>query len=318
MGSDSGRAEAIGGTWDPAIWRRALGWIGILVSAYLGGMLIYAALLKAADPTLFVQQVQGYQILPQLAGVAAYAFLWIEFLLGIALIVRPAPRWALLGFAGLMLLFIVVTAYAWSRGNTEDCGCFGRMASRSPKEVILEDLIFLALAGFAWVTSPWVSRSRPRWIAAAAAAPLLLAMPWIAPRLPVDSLVTGVKPGFDLETMAADDLKVPLGAGTIFVALVGPDCRACVDALPAMSELARLDGAPRMTAIFSGDARQKRAWQLENVPAFPLAHASPKALRQYYRQLPVFLLLEEGKVRRVWWNRMPPAAEVMRAVPETR
>ena len=318
MGVDGGRPGS--GEAGPAStpWRRWVGWLGVLVSVYLGGMLIYAALLKSADPPLFIQQIQGYQVFPQLAGFGSYLFLWIEFVLGVALIARPAPRWSLLGFIGLMLFFIGVTAYAWSQGNTEDCGCFGRMGSRAPREVIIEDFIFIALAGFAFAPAPWMSRSRRRWIGAAAVVSILFVMPWLAPRLPVDSLVTGVKPGYDLETMAADDLKVPLGAGTVFLALLGPDCPACVEALPGMAQLGRQEGAPRLTAIFSGDARQKRAWQLEHVPPFALAHASPKALRQYYRRLPAFLLLQEGKVRHVWWDRMPSVDEVMKAVPAAR
>ena len=143
--------------------------------------------------------------------------------------------------------------------------------------------------------------------------PLFLAMPWAAPRLPVDPWVTSMRPGVSLEHLAADDLKVPLSDGRVFVAFLSDGCAACPEALPMMETLGRSSGAPRVTAIFAGDRAAKRAWALEHVPSFPLAHAPVKSLRQYYRKLPVFLLLEEGTIRRIWWNRIPSPQEVLNA-----
>jgi uncharacterized membrane protein YphA (DoxX/SURF4 family) len=287
--------------------------LAALVTLYLGGMLLYAALVKAADPALFTEEIRGYKVFPALAGFGAYAFLWIEITLGVLLITGVVPRPALLGLALLMLFFIGVTGWAWAHGNASACGCFGRLAARPPGEVILEDSAFTLLAiGASW-PSPWMRRSRVAWLATALFLPVLLASPWVAPRLPVDSLVTPLRPGADLENLAADDLKVPLGEGQVFVALLGDDCQACVDALPGMEALGRNGRAPLIEGIFAGDRARKRAWALKHVPPFPVAHSPEKSLRQYYRRLPVFFLLEDGKVRRIWWDRMPDPAEVLNA-----
>jgi hypothetical protein len=290
-----------------------LGILGLLAGIFLGGMLLYAAAIKAADPSLFIEQIRGYKIFPALAPVWAYVVLWVEFILGWMLLLWVAPRWSLLGFAGLMLFFVGLTAYAWSQGNVSDCGCFGRMASRAPKDVILEDLAYTVLAAFAFWKAPWASSSRGRWMIYGLTLPLFLALPWVAPHLPVDSLVTPVRAGYNLETLAAEDLKVPLGDGRVFVALLGDNCRPCVDALPLMAELTQRAAAPKVIGVFAGDRARKRAWALDQLPAFPLANASEKTLRQYYRTLPVFILLDEGVVRRVWWSRRPTVDEVMKA-----
>jgi hypothetical protein len=290
-----------------------LGVLGVLAGIFLGGMLLYAALIKAADLSLFIEQIRGYKVLPALAPVGAYAFLWVEFILGWMLVLWVAPRWSLLGFAGLMLLFVGVTAYAWSQGNTNDCGCFGRMASRSPKDVILEDLAYVALAALAYWKAPWVSPSRGRWIVYGLALPVFLALPWVESRLPVDSLVTPMRTGYNLENLAAEDLKVPLGDGRVFLAFLTDNCRPCSDALPMMAELTQREGAPKVAGVFAGDRTRKRAWALDQLPAFPLANASEKTLRQYYRTLPVFILLDEGVVRKIWWNRRPTVDEVIKA-----
>jgi hypothetical protein len=287
------------------------GLLGLLAGIFLGGMLLYASIIKAADPSLFIEQVRGYRVFPALAPIGAYVFLWAEFILGWMLVLWVAPRWSLLGLAALLLLFVGVTAYAWSQGNASDCGCFGRLASRAPKDVILEDLAYVVLAAFSFWKAPWVSPSRGRWMAYGLTLPLFLALPWVAPRLPVDSLVTPLRPGYNLETLAAEDLKVPLGDGRVFVAFLGDRSKRSIDALPMMAELTQRDGAPKVIGIFAGDRARMRAWALDQLPAFPLANASEKTLRQYYRNLPVFLLLDEGVVKRIWWTRRPTVDEVM-------
>ena len=292
-----------------------LGVAGILASLFLGGMWIYAAALKSADPDLFVQQIQGYGLFPSLAGLAAPVFLWAELILGFTLILRILPRWSLLGTAALLLLFIGVTAYAWSQGRTEDCGCFGRLGHRPPQAVLVEDAIYLLLAAGAFLVSPWRTRGRVRWIIAIALVPLALAAPWITPRLPIDSLVTGIKPGYNIERLAADDLKVDLGEGDYLIALLGESCPPCVAALAPLAELGQAAEAPPVIGVFAGDRARKRAWALEHVPAFPLAHATEKSLRQYYRRLPVFCLARDGKVTAIWWGHVPRPAEVLAKLP---
>jgi hypothetical protein len=277
-------------------------------------MILLAAVLKAGDPGLFIEQIRGYKIFPSLAAFGAYAFLWAEVIIGLLLILYIWPRPALLAFIALMLLFVGVTAWSWAHGNLSGCGCFGRLASRPPKEVIIEDALYILAAVVAFWLSPWLSGSRRRWMAYGLVLPLFLAAPWLLPRLPVDSLMTPLRNGVSLEDLAAEDLKAPLGEGRVFLAFLGDDCRGCVDALPAMEALQKVEGAPAVTAVFAGDRKAKRAWVLEHVPSFPLAHSPVKSLRQYYRTLPVFLLLEEGKVRRIWWKGMPRPAEVMAAL----
>ena len=298
----------------PAVERGPWNLIASLIGIGLGLMLLYAALVKAADPGLFAEQIRSYGILPGLAGFGAYFFVLAETILALALIVGPLPRPAFLAFALLMFLFIGATAWTWAHGNVSGCGCFGRLASRTPMAVILEDSGYLVLGLAAVPFSPWIRGVRLRWIVLGVCLVIFLPLALLAPRLPVDSLVTKVGPGTDLQNLAAQDLKYPLGEGRVFVVLLGERCSACDQAVPMMEALQKMDGAPRVTAIFAGDRAQKRAWALERVPEFPVGQAPVKALRQYYRTLPVFLLLDQGKVRRVWWDRAPRPEEVVRSV----
>ncbi len=99
------------------------------------------------DPLEFVRQVEGYGIISgRLASACAYALIPLEIALGVALIVGYRARLAAAAALLLLILFMGATAYAWSRGKTEGCGCFGALASRTPGQVLLEDLGFLILA----------------------------------------------------------------------------------------------------------------------------------------------------------------------------
>ena len=82
-----------------------------------------------------------------------------------------------------------------------------------------------------------------------------------------------------------------------------------------LSEVVREKIGPQVLAAHPGTAGDAHRWRMKYLPNFPVASSSPRALRQYYRSLPVTFLLHEGLVQEVWWNRIPTAAEVAQACP---
>jgi len=231
--------------------------------------------------------------------------------LGAAVILHVSPRLGTSGLLLLLLFFIAATAIAWSQGNVKECGCFGRTASRGPLGVIVEDALFLVLgvAALRWMKP--VGAPRPRWIAFLLLLPLLLALPWVGPRLPVDRWVTPVSPGADLSNIAIDGLRKPVQEGYVLLAMYGADCPACVQSLPVLDGIAQAEkGRLQVVAVLAGDQRAARAFRMEHVPTFPIGYSPESVLRQYYRQVPVFVLLEEGVVKQAWWRRPPERSEL--------
>jgi len=125
-------------------------WFPPLAGAALGAVFLLAAAAKGADPHAFVEQVESYRIVTGVGARAfAYALVPIEAALGTSLLLGLFRRTGMLASALLLLFFIGVTAYGWSQGRIEGCGCFGVLATRGPGEVIVEDVLLLALAGLA-------------------------------------------------------------------------------------------------------------------------------------------------------------------------
>jgi len=95
----------------------------------VGGIFIYAGVLKAMEPLRFANDIENYHVLPWAIGVRLAFYLpWLEILCGLALIIRRLNSGALSILLGLMLIFIGATIAAKARGIDITCGCFGHVS----------------------------------------------------------------------------------------------------------------------------------------------------------------------------------------------
>ena len=93
----------------------------------IGGIFIYAGMLKALDPSQFLTDVENYRLFPHFFSVVIALYLpWIEILCGLSLWIFRWDRGALLILWILMLGFTGALASAWARGLNITCGCFGK------------------------------------------------------------------------------------------------------------------------------------------------------------------------------------------------
>jgi uncharacterized membrane protein YphA (DoxX/SURF4 family) len=96
------------------------------VAIVIGGLFIYAGVVKVIDPVEFARDIDNYKMLPWQANVWLALYLpWVEIFCGLALIVRVLYRGAAFILTLLMALFVVITIVAKARGLDISCGCFG-------------------------------------------------------------------------------------------------------------------------------------------------------------------------------------------------
>lgn len=115
---------------------------------FLGGLFLYAGVVKASDVTVFARDVANYQLLPYAWNyLVAATFPYVEAVAGLLLVLNFRVRPAALLLALLTLLFMVALASVVARGMDIDCGCFNPgQGHTSAALALLRDVGILVLA----------------------------------------------------------------------------------------------------------------------------------------------------------------------------
>src|SRR5437762_14201809 len=126
-----------------------------IVGLIIGGIFIYAGVIKAMDPIGFANDIDNYKILPWPFAVRLAFYLpWLEILCGLALILRFFHRGGLLILTALIFVFIAASVIAKVRGLDITCGCFGHASKYlSFFGHLALDFVLLAVLGALWFTN---------------------------------------------------------------------------------------------------------------------------------------------------------------------
>jgi putative oxidoreductase len=141
-----------------------------LLRIAVGGVFIYAGVLKARDTQQFALDVQNFQLTSWTASIVVAVYLpWVEILAALALILRRLYSGAIVALGGMTVVFLVAIISAWTRGLDISCGCFGKSeVAVSYPEMLGRDVALLA----AIVALGWIECGRAHTPPASAAPPL--------------------------------------------------------------------------------------------------------------------------------------------------
>jgi len=120
-----------------------------ILDVIVGGIFVYAGVLKALDPVQFANDIDNYKTLPWFVSVRLAFYLpWLEILCGLALIFRFLYRGGLSILIALIVIFIGAIVGARARGLDITCGCFGHATEHwsFPQHMAVDLSIFVALA----------------------------------------------------------------------------------------------------------------------------------------------------------------------------
>src|SRR5947208_16262442 len=96
-----------------------------IVALIIGGIFIYAGVIKAMDPVGFANDIDNYKILPWTIGVRLAFYLpWLEILCGLAVILGLLYRGGLLILNAFVYIFIAARVFSKICGLDITCGCF--------------------------------------------------------------------------------------------------------------------------------------------------------------------------------------------------
>jgi uncharacterized membrane protein YphA (DoxX/SURF4 family) len=126
-------------------------WLTLVARLILGGVLLIAGALKIGSLQKSAMSVRSYELLPvPIANFLGYTLPWIEIGIGLLLITGALVRISGLIGAITMLAFIIAISWAWAKGLSIDCGCFGGGGAIDPEDTkylpeIIRDIGLLIL-----------------------------------------------------------------------------------------------------------------------------------------------------------------------------
>ena len=126
-----------------------------IVALIIGGIFIYAGVIKAMDPIGFANDIDNHKILPWPFAVRLAFYLpWLEILCGLAVILGLLYRGGLLILTMLISIFIIASVIAKARGLDITCGCFGHASKYlSFFGHLALDFVLLGLLVALWFTN---------------------------------------------------------------------------------------------------------------------------------------------------------------------
>jgi len=113
----------------------------------LGGVFIYAAVYKIAEPEDFARSIYNYRMLPEeTINLMAIIMPWLELICGIFIIIGSFVRGSAVLIGLMLLVFIIAISSALARGLDISCGCFkvgegGRLVGLT---TLVEDILMVA------------------------------------------------------------------------------------------------------------------------------------------------------------------------------
>jgi hypothetical protein len=281
-------------------------------------VLLLAALLKAMDPPSFITQIAEYGVFPHLAPVAAWVFLLVEFALAFGLLLNLFPRLWNIGAILLMLVFIGATLYAMNTGTLENCGCFGALIHRPPEQVLIEDGLMAAALIYPLVLfwNHQGSALKLRMTLTGVLTVAAMGMALCSGSLPVDSLVTELKPGMQVPSFLSQNLGFDLAEGKRMVFLVETTKPDFPDLARRISDISQNmpDGCTPVVLI-TDPSEQLMKLSFQYGITCPAAWVDQRAARTLYRKLPRSFLVSNGKVIKIWEG-IAPLPEIVSAVRE--
>lgn len=118
----------------------------------MGGLFLYAGILKLSDPAGFAMTINLYGVVTwRMSNILAYVIPIIEITTGLGLVLDV--RGALAAIVAQLLVFMCILLYAMHIGLDADCGCFGTPRPTEndpvgPLEALLRDGVMLSACAF--------------------------------------------------------------------------------------------------------------------------------------------------------------------------
>lgn len=131
---------------------RPMGWLVLPLRLLLGGLFVFAGVMKVQDTQNFAFAVHGFKLMPEhLVVLAAFVLPWLEMVAGAMLVLGIWTR-ASAGVIGFMTLgFLGGIISVIVRGMDVKCSCFGKFEFPCEGAIgychVVRNAVMIAMAG---------------------------------------------------------------------------------------------------------------------------------------------------------------------------
>ena len=110
----------------------------------VGGVFIWAGLVKIFDPLGFAHAIANYRVFPHwMSFMLALVLPWMEIICGAFLVLGLFRRSSSLLLSLFLVGFLVLIVSTMIRGINIDCGCFGQLSQRVDYKLLSTDCVLL-------------------------------------------------------------------------------------------------------------------------------------------------------------------------------
>jgi uncharacterized membrane protein YphA (DoxX/SURF4 family) len=132
--------------------------ISFIFRIIIGGIFIIAGLAKISDPVRFIFTLREFRLFPEIIIPFTALYLpWLEFILGLFIILGILHRTSSLILACLNMFFTVAILSVIIRGIEIDCGCFGLLADKlkipdtADMKAVIRNMIFIGMCMYIFI-----------------------------------------------------------------------------------------------------------------------------------------------------------------------
>lgn len=118
----------------------------------VGSIFLISGLAKISDPVRFIFTLREFRLFPEfIVPFTAIYLPWLEFILGLLIIIGLMHRTASLLLAFLNSMFTLAILSVIIRGIDVDCGCFGMLADMlkisdmADMKAVIRNLLFIVM-----------------------------------------------------------------------------------------------------------------------------------------------------------------------------
>jgi len=127
--------------------------ISFIFRIIIGGIFLVSGLAKISDPVRLLFTLRDFKLFPEIIVPFTAIYLpWLEFILGLLIIVGLLYRTSSLMLAFLNFAFMLAILSVIIRGMEIDCGCFGLLADMlkipdmADMKAVIRNLIFIGIS----------------------------------------------------------------------------------------------------------------------------------------------------------------------------